>query len=30
MPKEPILQKSIYWLKVVSLGLILGIGVQFT
>ncbi|MDQ5961269.1 MAG: hypothetical protein QG581_190 [Patescibacteria group bacterium] len=30
MPKEPILQKSIYWLKVVSLGLALGIGVQFT
>lgn len=29
MPKQSLAQKSIYWLKVISLGLILGLGIQF-
>lgn len=29
MPKQTITEKSTYWLKVISLGLILGLGIQF-
>jgi hypothetical protein len=29
MPKKSIAEKSVYWLKVISLGLIVGIGIQF-
>jgi hypothetical protein len=29
MPKQTLAQKSVYWLKVISLGLILGLGIQF-
>lgn len=29
MPKQSLTQKSVYWMKVISLGLILGLGIQF-
>ena len=30
MPKHSLAHKSVYWLKVISLGLLLGLGIQFT